>query len=544
MRTRITASSPCWWPSRSTGAGLIVYALGRHRVERGASAGRPGDRGVQPASRPASTPTPSALRLGHSACWRCSSHATSPTTTSCWSAGATARPATGPASTWSSRRTRPSRPPSRRTSTTGGTSVLESRFGELLVTIQPVQGRRHLGRTRRGDVPRRRQADLNGHACRTYAIVALLSLLVITGLAAWQSGRLLAPLRDAARDRRGDHRHRPVPAAPGDGQRRHHRAHPHLQRHARPAGGGLRRPAPVPRRRRPRAEDAADRAARPPRAARPRRPAGGRRDPDAAARRGRPDVPAGRRPDPAGQDRAAGLPRHPQPVDLERLTDTVLAKARGLGDRDWRLDGAGEATSRWTSSGSPRRCCSSPTTPSSTPAPATRSRSARRATAARVRLWVRDTGPGVPAADRERDLRALRPRRRAPTSDEGFGLGLSIVRAIAAGPRRDGHRRGRRPAGARFVITLPLTRPDDATTQGGSHGPHPDRRGRGADRVVRRQGAARRGPPDHRRRRRARGPRPRAERRLRPGGARHRTARPRRLRACSTSCAPRARGSR
>ena len=33
----------------------------------------------------------------------------------------------------------------------------------------------------------------------------------------------------------------------------------------------------------------------------------------------------------------------PQPVSLERLTHTLLAKARGLADRAWRLDGAGEA---------------------------------------------------------------------------------------------------------------------------------------------------------------------------------------------------------
>ena len=44
--------------------------------------------------------------------------------------------------------------------------------------------------------------------------------------------------------------------------------------------------------------------------------------------------------------------------------DTVLAKARALGDRDWRLDDGGRRVAvASTSSGSPRRCCSSPTTP-------------------------------------------------------------------------------------------------------------------------------------------------------------------------------------
>ena len=57
------------------------------------------------------------------------------------------------------------------------------------------------------------------------------------------------PAAHAARDRRGDQRDRPLPAHRGRGQRRHHRAHPHRQRDARPPGGGVRRPAPVPRRR-------------------------------------------------------------------------------------------------------------------------------------------------------------------------------------------------------------------------------------------------------------------------------------------------------
>ncbi len=65
----------------------------------------------------------------------------------------------------------------------------------------------------------------------------------------------------------GDRRDRPVPADPRDRQRRHHRADPHGQRDAGPAGGGVRRAATVPRRRRPRAEDAAHRAPRPPGAA-------------------------------------------------------------------------------------------------------------------------------------------------------------------------------------------------------------------------------------------------------------------------------------
>ena len=49
---------------------------------------------------------------------------------------------------------------------------------------------------------------------------------------------------------------------------------------------------------------------------------------------------------------------------------------------------------------------------------------------ARVELWVRDTGPGVPDADRAQVFERF-GRSAVPDGDEGFGLGLSIVHAIA-----------------------------------------------------------------------------------------------------------------
>ena len=189
-----------------------------------------------------------------------------------------------------------------------GTTTVDSEYGELQVTAQSVgQG----GRPARWSSSRSSTGPATGlhETMRTYAIVAALALLLVTAMACVGVRPAALAAAHAARDRRRDLRDRPVPAAPGHRQRRHHRAHPDLQRDARPAGVGVRRPARVPRRRRPRAEDPADRAARPPRAARHRQPRGRRRDPAAAARRDRPDVPAGRRPDPAREERPARLPR-------------------------------------------------------------------------------------------------------------------------------------------------------------------------------------------------------------------------------------------
>ena len=91
------------------------------------------------------------------------------------------------------RRTRPSWPPVEQNLEEGGTVRTDSAVGDLLVTIQPVQGSLSSGALVVVTFLDDAQKGLNG-LIRTYAITALLSLIVITGLAAWQAGRLLAPL--------------------------------------------------------------------------------------------------------------------------------------------------------------------------------------------------------------------------------------------------------------------------------------------------------------------------------------------------------------
>jgi two-component system OmpR family sensor kinase len=154
----------------------------------------------------------------------------------------------------------------------------------------------------------------------------------------------------------------------------------------------------------------------------------------------------------------------PGPVGLVGLTTDLLAKAKGLGDRDWVLDGAGVAAG--------------------THADDTVVVDEQRITQAvlqladnavkhtwpgdvvaigssydgdEVRLWVRDTGPGVPAADRAQVFERF-GRSVVTTGDEGFGLGLSIVRAIAVAHGGSVSVEDAVPTGARFVISLPAHR--------------------------------------------------------------------------------------
>ncbi|SPL95585.1 two-component sensor histidine kinase [[Actinomadura] parvosata subsp. kistnae] len=143
-------------------------------------------------------------------------------------------------------------------------------------------------------------------------------------------------------------------------------------------------------------------------------------------------------------------------VELADLTVSVVAKARALGDRQWRVDEVAEAR-----------------------LPADRHRltqalmqlvaNAVRHTAdgdviavgsavrdGRVELWVRDSGPGVAPAERERIFgRFVRGAGRTGAHD-GAGLGLAIVRSIAQAHGGTVQATEAPGGGACFVMSLPL----------------------------------------------------------------------------------------
>lgn len=139
-------------------------------------------------------------------------------------------------------------------------------------------------------------------------------------------------------------------------------------------------------------------------------------------------------------------------VDLAVLTQDILDKARALGDRDWVLDTCADMVTfldgqritqavlqlvdnavRHTQSDDPIHVGS-------------------RIVDQRVQFWVRDTGPGVAPQDRELIFERFG---RVTHHDGGFGLGLSIVSAIAEahGGTISLDDTGQ---GATFRLTLPL----------------------------------------------------------------------------------------
>lgn len=160
------------------------------------------------------------------------------------------------------------------------------------------------------------------------------------------------------------------------------------------------------------------------------------------------------------------------PVDLGRFTDDVHDKARALGPRRWVVDARADAE---VAADAHRL----------TQAVLQLADNAVKFTGAddevgigtqvfdgpagrTVRLWVRDTGPGVPPEEAERIFDRF-ARGGTTGGVPGSGLGLAIVRAIAQGhggavavERSDG-------GGARFVMTWPADRqpasvPSPATT--------------------------------------------------------------------------------
>ena len=347
----------------------------------------------------------------------------------------------------------------------GGTIRTDAGVGDLLVTIQPVQGQVSSGALVVVTFLDDAEKDLN-NLLRTYAITALLSLIVITGLAAWQAGRLLAPvgrLSDTAEEITATDLSRRLPETGNDDITaltrtvngmlvRLEDAFVGQRQFLDDAGHELRTPLTVLRghlevldqgdphdvaETRALLLDELDRMSR---------LVG---DLILLAKTGRPDF------------------LELRPVSLERLTHTVLAKARGLGDRTWRLDGAGEAILPMDEQRITQAVLQLADNAVKHTEPGDVVAIGSSVANGWARIWVRDTGPGVPLEDQERIFDRF-ARSRVSEDDEGFGLGLSIVHAIAEAHAGTLTVEDAVPTGACFVISLQLE-PDltnGTTTEG------------------------------------------------------------------------------
>jgi signal transduction histidine kinase len=147
-----------------------------------------------------------------------------------------------------------------------------------------------------------------------------------------------------------------------------------------------------------------------------------------------------------------------EPTDVEALTDGALERARGLGDRAWMLD---EAASALVTLDAQRI----------TQALLQLAHNAVHHTAEgdeigigssidghQLQLWVRDTGAGVPEEIRENLFDRFA---QGEPGHDGFGLGLSIVAAIAEAHGGRAALDEARPdrVGATFRLVIPIGGP-------------------------------------------------------------------------------------
>lgn len=143
------------------------------------------------------------------------------------------------------------------------------------------------------------------------------------------------------------------------------------------------------------------------------------------------------------------------PVDAAALTDDVLDKVRALGDRRWVLDQRAE----WIVPVDPQRVTQAlvqlATNAVQHTQPGDEIALGSAVQGGQVGWWVRDSGPGVPPADAQRIFDRFQ-RGHQTRGHDGSGLGLSIVRAIAQAHGGEVHLDSEPGAGAAFTLVIPL----------------------------------------------------------------------------------------
>ncbi|MFD6178346.1 MULTISPECIES: sensor histidine kinase [unclassified Isoptericola] len=169
----------------------------------------------------------------------------------------------------------------------------------------------------------------------------------------------------------------------------------------------------------------------------------------------------------------------PSPVELGRLTDDVLDKARTLGERTWLVDSRTDArtladaqrlTQAWLQ-------LAANAVKFSAPGSVVAIGSRTTPDGARVRLWVRDEGVGIAPDDLGRVFERFARGEHDGERRDGSGLGLAIVAAIAHGHGGDVSVESAVGRGSVFTVEIPVLPVPDADAATPPHlPPAPDER--------------------------------------------------------------------
>ena len=143
-------------------------------------------------------------------------------------------------------------------------------------------------------------------------------------------------------------------------------------------------------------------------------------------------------------------------LDLDLLTHEIFAKAVTLGDRDWRLEHTGVGTMRADRQRLTQAMINLAENAVQHTLPGEQIAIGTALSADEVRLWVRDSGPGINEDERERLFERFTTSAHPANPDSRLGLGLSIVRAVAEAHGGVVGAANTPGGGATFAIIIPM----------------------------------------------------------------------------------------
>jgi two-component system, OmpR family, sensor kinase len=152
----------------------------------------------------------------------------------------------------------------------------------------------------------------------------------------------------------------------------------------------------------------------------------------------------------------------PETLDLDDLTRELYAKASALAQRDWRLSSVGNGrivADRQRVTQAVMNLSQNAVTHTLDGDAVELGSELRNG---RVRLWVKDTGPGVPEHEQARIFERFVRLDRAPAG-EGAGLGLAITRAVAEAHGGRVEVDSHPGTGARFTVIIPTEPPQEVS---------------------------------------------------------------------------------
>jgi signal transduction histidine kinase len=146
-------------------------------------------------------------------------------------------------------------------------------------------------------------------------------------------------------------------------------------------------------------------------------------------------------------------------VDVATLTEEVLAKARALGPRDWQLEGVARRRVIADRQRLTQALMQLAVNAATHTAEGDRIGLGSAMSNGEARLWVKDSGSGVPERERDSIFRRF-SRGGGRRASEGAGLGLAIVRAIAEAHNGRVELETWPGKGSKFSLVIPTEQPE------------------------------------------------------------------------------------